>query len=293
MVLQEELGRADKYRVHMTITPDYMRVARILEKHNVQTVCEQSLCPNITQCWGSGTATFMILGDICTRACKFCYVKKGSPLPPDPDEPRRVAEAAREMGLDYVVITSVTRDDLPDGGASHYVETIRWVRKLLPEAKIEVLIPDFGGDLGLIEKVLDAGPDVLAHNVETVKRLSRSIRDPRASYERSLMVLRYAKRYRRDLVTKSSILLGFGEEWREIFDTMKDLRNAGVDILVVSQYLRPSEAQVPVQKMYKLEEFKEIEKLGYKLGFKYVISHPLARTSYKAKEAYYKVRQRN
>ncbi|MCE4614358.1 MAG: lipoyl synthase [Desulfurococcales archaeon] len=287
------VGEADnpgKYRVHMTITPEYIRVARILEKHDVQTVCEQSLCPNITQCWGSGTATFLILGDICTRSCRFCYVRKGKPLPPDPAEPRRVAEAAKEMGLDYIVVTSVTRDDLPDGGASQYADTILWVRKLLPEAKIEVLIPDFGGNLGLLEKVLDVEPNVLAHNIETVKRLSRTVRDPRASYERSLMVLRYAKRYRRNLVTKSSLLLGFGEEWSEIVEAMKDLRNAGVDVLVVSQYLRPSEAQVPVRRYYKLEEFKEIEKLGYKLGFKYVLSHPLARTSYKAREAYFKAR---
>ncbi|MCE4606829.1 MAG: lipoyl synthase [Desulfurococcales archaeon] len=289
----EESGHPGKYRVHMTITPEYIRTARILEEHNVQTVCEQSLCPNITQCWGSGTATFLILGDICTRSCKFCYVKKGKPSPPDPGEPRRVAEAAKDMGLDYVVITSVTRDDLLDSGASQYVETIKWVRKLLPEAKIEVLIPDFAGDLKLLEKVLDAGPDVLAHNIETVKRLGRVVRDPRASYERSLMILRYSKRYRRDVITKSSILLGFGESWDEIIEALKDLRNAGVDVLVVSQYLRPSEAQIPVRKLYKMEEFKKIERIGYKLGFKYVISHPLARTSYKAKEAYFKARSRN
>ncbi|MEB3755535.1 MAG: lipoyl synthase [Desulfurococcales archaeon] len=289
----EESIHPGKYRVHMTITQEYIRTARILEKHEVQTVCEQSLCPNITQCWGSGTATFLILGDICTRSCRFCYVKKGKPSPPDPEEPRRVAEAAREMNLDYVVITSVTRDDLPDGGASQYMETIKWVRQLLPEAKIEVLIPDFGGNLELLEMVLDAEPDVIAHNIETVKRLSRVVRDPRASYERSLMILRYAKRYSRGIVTKSSILLGFGEDWNEIVEALKDLRNAGVDILVVSQYLRPSEAQIPVKKLYKMEEFREIERIGYRLGFKYVVSHPLARTSYKAKEAYFKARSRN
>ncbi len=277
-----------KYRVHVTFTPDFLKVAGILARHNVQTVCEQSLCPNIAYCWGSGTATFMILGDTCTRSCRFCYVKKGSPPPPDPGEPRRVAEAARDMGLDYVVVTSVTRDDLPDYGAGHYVETIRWIRRLLPGARIEVLIPDFQGRLDLLEKIIEAGPDVVAHNVEVVKRLTRRIRDPRASYERSLMILRYAKKYRRDLVTKSSLLLGFGEEWDEIISTLKDLRNAGVDIVVVSQYLRPSEAQVPVKKYYKLEEFRVIERIAYSMGFKYVVSHPLARTSYKAREAYLK-----
>jgi lipoic acid synthetase len=185
------LSGKEKYRIHVKFTTEFLRVAGILSRHNVQTVCEQSLCPNITYCWGSGTATFMVLGDTCTRSCRFCYVKKGVPSPPDPDEPRRVAEAARDMDLDYVVVTSVTRDDLPDYGASHYVETIRWIKRLLPEAKVEVLIPDFSGRLDLLEKVVDAGPDVVAHNIEVVKRLTRQIRDPRASYERSLMILRY------------------------------------------------------------------------------------------------------
>ena len=280
-----------KARIRVSLNEDYHKIASILDRYHVNTVCEHSLCPNISKCWGSGTATFMILGDTCTRSCRFCYVKKGKPLPPDPGEPSRVARAALEMGLQYVVITSVTRDDLPDQGALHYAETIREIRRMLPNARIEVLIPDFQGRLDLLEKVIDAGPDVVAHNIETVKRLTRKVRDPRAYYERSLMILKYAKRYDPRLVTKSSILLGFGETWEEILEAFRDLRNAEVDILVVSQYMRPSPAQLPVEKMYTMDEFKRLEDIAYSMGFKYVLSHPLARTSYRAREAYEAVRR--
>ncbi len=250
------------------------------------TVCEEALCPNIGECWGSGTATFMVLGNICTRGCRFCYVLKGRPDPPDPEEPLRVALAVKEMGLDYVTITSVDRDDLPDGGASHIAETIRMVRRLNPGVKIEVLIPDFQGSRRDLYTVLEAGPDVLAHNIETVRRLTPLVRDRRAGYDQSLDILRWSKE--EGFITKSSILLGFGEEWGEIVEAMEDLASIGLDILVLSQYMRPSRKQLPVEKYYTLEEFKELEEIAYSLGIKAVVAHPMARTSYKAKEAYRK-----
>jgi lipoic acid synthetase len=264
-------------------------VSSVILKYRLATVCESSLCPNIGECWGSGTVTFMILGDTCTRACRFCYVKRGRPLPPDPTEPKRVALAAKELGLRYVVITSVTRDDLPDGGASHYAETVREVKRALPTAKVEVLTPDFRGDPKSIETVVAAGPDVFAHNIETVRRLTPHIRDPRAGYDQSLRVLELAKELGpRTLLTKSSILLGLGETWGEILEAMDDLARVGVDILVLSQYLRPSPAQVPVRRIYTLEEFKRLEEEAYSRGFRAVVAHPLARTSYKAEWAYRK-----
>jgi lipoic acid synthetase len=201
-------------------------------------------------------------------------------------EPLKVAEAVRILGLDYVTITSVDRDDLPDGGARHFAETIRAVKMLNPGVKVEVLIPDFQGDEDAIRIVVEAGPDVLAHNIETVRRLTPLVRDWRAGYDQSLKVLRVAKELNPNLVTKSSILLGLGETFEEVVEAMEDLRGAGVDILVLSQYLRPSPKQLPVAKMYSLEEFKVLEEIAYKIGFSYVVAHPLARTSYKAKEAY-------
>ncbi|GAB6148384.1 lipoyl synthase [Stetteria hydrogenophila] len=277
---------AGKARLRIRLTPGFTQVREVLARHRVATVCEESLCPNILECWGSGTATFMIMGRVCTRGCRFCYVRKGRPEPLDPTEPVRVARAAREMGLRYVVITSVTRDDLPDGGAGHYAETIRAVKREIPGAVVEALIPDFGGSREALRTVVEAGVDVLAHNVETVRRLTPHVRDPRASYERSLWVLREAKRLNPRLVTKSSILLGFGETVEEVLEAMRDLREAGVDILVLSQYMRPSRRQLPVAKYYTMEEFRELEREAYRMGFAYVLAHPLARTSYKAREAY-------
>lgn len=275
-----------KVRLRVRLDPGFARVSGILRGHGVSTVCEQALCPNIGECWGSGTATFMIMGEVCTRGCRFCYVRKGRPAPLDPGEPMRVARAARELGLRYVTVTSVTRDDLPDGGASHYAETIRALKREIPGVIVEALIPDFQGSLEALRVVVESGVDVLAHNIETVRRLTPQVRDPRAGYEQSLRVLREAKRLKPGLVTKSSILLGLGETVEEVVEAMRDLRGAGVDILVLSQYLRPSPRQLPVAKLYTMEEFRELERLGYKLGFAYVLAHPLARTSYKAFEAY-------
>lgn len=239
------------------------------------------------ECWNSGTATFMVLGDICTRGCRFCYVLKGKPEPPDPDEPYRVAYAVKELGLDYVTITSVDRDDLPDGGASHIAETIKAVKKLNPGVLVEVLIPDFQGDPEALKLVLDAKPDVLAHNIETVERLTPLVRDRRAGYWQSIKILKAAKE--EGFITKSSILLGFGETMEDVEKAIRDLVDIDLDILVLSQYLRPSKKQLPVKKYYTLEEFKHLEELAYKLGVKSVVAHPLARTSYKAKQAYYKI----
>ncbi|MCH4815510.1 MAG: lipoyl synthase [Saccharolobus sp.] len=273
-------------KVQITVyeNENFKRVAEIVKTKSISTVCEEALCPNIMECWGSGTATFMIMGSICTRGCRFCYVLKGKPLQLDDEEPKRVAEAVKEMKLDYVVITSVDRDDLVDGGAQHFANVVKAVKELNPSVVVEVLTPDFRGDFNAVKKVIDAGVDVFAHNVETVRRLTPLVRDPRASYEQSLNVLKYAK----NVIKKSSILLGFGETWDEIIETMRDLRSVGVNILVLSQYMRPSRKQLEVKKRYTFEEFRKLEEIAYSMGFSAVVSLPLARTSYKAKETYLK-----
>ncbi|AAK43259.1 lipoyl synthase [Saccharolobus solfataricus] len=273
-----------KVQIAVYENENFKRVAEIVKKKSIATVCEEALCPNIMECWGSGTATFMIMGSICTRGCRFCYVLKGKPSPLDDEEPKRVAEAVKEMELDYVVITSVDRDDLSDGGAQHFANVVKTVKELNPGIIVEVLTPDFRGNIDAVKKVIDAGVDVFAHNVETVRRLTPIVRDPRASYEQSLNVLKYAE----NVIKKSSILLGLGETWDEIVETMRDLRSVGVSILVLSQYMRPSRKQLEVKKRYTLEEFKELEEIAYSMGFSAVISLPLARTSYKAKEAYFR-----
>jgi lipoic acid synthetase len=285
------IDMSGKIRIRVRLGDYYKTVSEVVRSLGIATVCEDALCPNIHDCWSSKTATFMILGDICTRGCRFCYVKKGSPLPPDPYEPYKVLEAVKRLGLDYVTITSVDRDDLSDGGASQYVKTIRLLKSYDPSIKVEVLIPDFMGREDLLKMIVDASPDVIAHNIETVRRLTPLVRDRRAGYEQSLKVLETVKRFNNNIITKSSILIGFGEEFDEIIEAMKDLRRVGVDILVISQYMRPSSQQIPVVKYYSIEEFKALERIGYELGFSYVISHPLARTSYKAKEAYEAVRR--
>lgn len=244
-------------KVQITVyeNENFKRVAEIVKTKSIATVCEEALCPNIMECWGSGTATFMIMGSICTRGCRFCYVLKGKPSPLDDEEPKRVAEAVKEMKLDYVVITSVDRDDLPDRGAQHFVNVVKTVKELNPSVIVEVLAPDFRGDINSVKKVINAGVDVFAHNVETVRRLTPIVRDPRASYEQSLNVLKYAK----NVIKKSSILLGFGETWDEIIETMRDLRSVGVNILVLSQYMRPSRKQLEVKKRYTFEEFRKLD----------------------------------
>ena len=249
---------------------------------NLHTVCEEARCPNRSECWSDGTATFMVLGKNCSRNCGFCSVTHGYVQPLDPMEPFNVATAARDMGLKYVVITSVDRDDLPDQGSKHFASVIREVRKT--GASVEVLIPDFRGDKECMDRILEEGPVVLAHNVETVRRLSPSVRDHRADYDQSLEVLRYAAI--KGFVTKSSIMLGFGESDDEVIETMKDLRKVDVSILTIGQYLRPSKMQLPVVEYSRLGRFDRLKEIGYELGFQFVASGPLVRTSYKAAEAW-------
>jgi lipoic acid synthetase len=257
-------------------------VERLLKGLSLHTVCEEARCPNLGECWNRGTATFMILGDVCTRACGFCAVKTGLPaLPPDPGEPRRVAEAVRRMGLRHAVVTSVNRDDQRDGGAASFAACVREIRALVPGCTVEVLIPDFKGDLSALAAVLQARPDILNHNTETVPRLYRQVR-PGARFERSLAVLSEARRA--GLLAKSGIMVGLGEEWAEVLDTVARIREAGADILTLGQYLRPSFRHLPIRRFYTPEEFDRLGQEARSLGFAHVESGPLVRSSYHAEE---------
>jgi lipoic acid synthetase len=261
----------------------YARLKRLIHQQHLNTVCEGARCPNIGECWGAGTATFMILGDICTRACKFCAVKSGLPPAYDIDEPRRIAAAIRQMNLDYAVVTSVDRDDLSDGGAFIFAETIRLTRESSPAIRIEVLIPDLRGDVQALRKVVDARPDVLAHNVETVPRLYPMVRAG-SRYRRSLEVLHAVKTFDAGMLTKSSIMLGLGEQADEVMETMRDLREVGADILTLGQYLQPTREHLPVERYYSPGEFRDLRNAGLVLGFSYVESGPLVRSSYHAEK---------
>ena len=260
----------------------YQRTKALLRRHQLHTVCEEARCPNIGECFNAGTATFMILGDVCTRSCGFCAVTSGRPER-DLDwlEPRRVAEAVHMLGLDYVVITSVTRDDQPDGGAAIFAGCIRTIRRDDPDCRVEVLIPDFMGNWEALATVVEARPYVLNHNVETVPRLSRRVRS-KARYERSLELLRRAKETAPSLLTKSGMMVGLGETQEEVFAVMADLRSAGVDIVTIGQYLRPSSKQLPVARYYRPEEFLALIEKGRDLGFGHVEAGPLVRSSYHA-----------
>jgi lipoic acid synthetase len=246
-------------------------------------VCEEANCPNIGECWHHGTATFMILGSTCTRSCGYCNVVHGAPAPPDDREPANVASAIKAMDLDYVVITSVDRDDLKDGGASHFARTIAETRERLPRCRVEVLIPDFKGDERALQIVLDAGPDVLNHNIETVPRLYRTAR-PGGRYERALQVLDRSRVYAPRIPTKSGLMVGLGEEMEEVVSTLRDLRRAGCQIVTIGQYLRPSLANLPMARYYTPQEFAELKAVGLGLGFGHVESGPLVRSSYHAHE---------
>jgi lipoic acid synthetase len=251
----------------------------------LHTVCEQAVCPNLAECWRRGAATFLILGETCTRNCAFCAVKSAKPPfePPDPGEPGRLAEAAAAMGLSHVVITSVTRDDLEDGGALVFAEAVRQVRGRLPGCAVEVLIPDFRGARAALATVLDAGPEILGHNLETVARLYGVAR-PGADYGRSLGLLRLAKELSPSTLTKSGLMVGLGEAWGELLEAMSDLRASGCDILTLGQYLRPSKAHLPVARYYTPEEFVLLKDAALRLGFRWVESGPLVRSSYHADE---------
>jgi len=276
-------------RVSLPSGETYGRVRSVLKKHALNTVCEEALCPNIAECWGSGTATIMLLGDVCTRTCRFCAVKTGNPRGAvDRSEPRRVAEAVGELGLDYVVLTSVTRDDLPDGGASIYAETVRLIKERSPETIVEVLIPDFNNDVDALRMVVESGAEVVGHNLETVERLTRRVRDPRAGYGKSLRTLKIVKELSSEVYTKSSLMLGLGEREEEVVQAMRDLRSVGVDILTLGQYLRPSKRQLPVVEYVRPEKFERLRRIGEEMGFLYVASGPLVRSSYKAGEYFLK-----
>lgn len=252
------------------------------------TVCQEAMCPNINECWGGGTATFMLMGDTCTRACRFCNVNHGAPQPLDPDEPKNLAEAIGKMGLDYAVITCVDRDDLPDGGAFHFAKCIRYLREKFPQILVEVLTSDFQGKREDIQKVIDASPHVFAHNIETVFRLQREVRDRRANYAQSLSVLEYVKKKAPRLYTKSSIMVGLGEKSEEVIQTMQNLRGVGVDFLTIGQYLRPTAWNLAVTEYVSPDQFECYEKKGLELGFKYVAAGPFVRSSYKAGELFIK-----
>ncbi len=255
----------------------------LMRESELHTVCEEARCPNIGECWGRGTATFMILGDTCTRSCGFCAVKTGRPGTLDTDEPRRVALAIQRMGLRHAVITSVNRDELPDGGARMFAETIRWGRRLSPGTTFEVLIPDFKGDEAALATVMAARPEILNHNTETVPRLYRQVR-PQAVYERSLGVLRRAKELDPGALTKSGLMVGLGETAEELLAVFEDLAAAGVDILTVGQYLQPTPAHLPVTRYYAPGEFEELRGAALAMGFRHVEAGPLVRSSYHAEE---------
>ena len=262
---------------------NYVRLKGIMQELKLNTVCEDARCPNIGECWHHGTATFMILGDVCTRACSYCAVAHGRPNELDTAEPARVAEAVARMGLQYAVITSVDRDDLKDGGASIFAETIRQTRARMPDCRIEVLIPDFQGLEASLQAVLDAGPDVLNHNIETVPRLYRMARSG-GKYPRSLELLDRSRRYKPAIATKTGIMLGLGEEIDEVITVFDDLRRAGVSILTIGQYLRPTEGHTPMVRYYHPDEFADLKRIALAKGFVHVESGPLVRSSYHAHE---------
>lgn len=283
MPIYDVSRKPDWLKVRLSTGGHYQEIKQLMRGKTLHTVCEEARCPNIYECWSHRTATFMILGSICTRACRFCAVATGLPTELDLAEPERVADAVEQMGLHHVVVTSVARDDLKDGGASVFAATISAIRKRNPLCTIEVLIPDFLGNWEALQLVMDAKPDILNHNIETVRRLSNALRRG-AKYDRSLELLRQAKRMQPRVPTKSSIMVGVGEEWDEILEAMDDLRQVDCDILTVGQYLPPTKEHYPLMAYYTPEEFAELKQEALKRGFRHVESGPLVRSSYHAHE---------
>jgi lipoic acid synthetase len=281
-------GKPDWLKVRLPKGEGFERVKGLVKSLKLATVCEEARCPNIAECWGGGTATVMLMGEVCTRACRFCHVKVGSPPPLDPMEGENLAAAVREMGLEYIVVTSVNRDDRPDGGASHFASAIRALKRESPKTTVEVLIPDFQGVELSLATVAEARPHVVAHNIETVERLTPTVRDRRAKYAQSLRVLEYLKQRPEKLYTKSSIMVGLGETDAELEQTFKDLRSVGVDVLTLGQYLQPSQFHLRVERFASPEKFAEYQKLAESYGFLYVASGPLVRSSYRAAEFFMK-----
>jgi lipoic acid synthetase len=276
-------GKPEWLKVRAPGSENYLRLKGLMRTLNLHTVCEEANCPNIGECWHHGTATFMILGDTCTRSCGYCNVMHGTPKAPDTQEPANVAHAIQTMELAYVVVTSVDRDDLPDGGASHFARTIAETRIRIPSCRVEVLIPDFKGDEAALHTVLDARPDVLNHNIETVPRLYRTAR-PGGRYERALELLDRSRRYAPDIPTKSGLMVGLGEETDEVVQTLRDLASVGCRIVTIGQYLRPSLANLPMARYYTPSEFAEFKRIGLELGIGHIESGPLVRSSYHAHE---------
>lgn len=299
--LKHNIKTPRKLGLSNTGKPDWLRIRppsqtfhdlrRDLKEIGLVTVCQESHCPNMAECWSGGTATFMVLGDTCTRACKFCAVKaRGQPDAPDADEPRKLVEAVGLMDLDYVVITSVDRDDLPDGGAQHFADCIAALKQAYPELLIEVLIGDFQGNEEHLQIVIDAQPTVIAHNVETVRRLQDEVRDRRAGYDQSLSVLENVKKYAPEIMTKSSLMVGLGESADELHQAMDDLRAIACDIITFGQYLRPSSWHLPVKRYMPPEEFDDLERAAQEKGFMYCAAGPFVRSSYRAAELFVKGR---
>lgn len=282
-------GKPQWLKITPPTTDKFSEIKEIMRGHNLHTVCEESHCPNIPECWSGGTATFMVMGDTCTRGCRFCEVKSsGSPLPLDKFEPENLAQAVAEMGLDYVVVTSVDRDDLPDQGSEHFAECIRAIKKHDSRILVEVLIPDFRGDMDCLRKVVRAKPEVIAHNIETTPRLQSTVRDKRANYKQSISVLENVKKMNPNIFTKTSLIVGFGETDKEVIHVMKDLRAIDVDFLTIGQYLRPSDWHLPVAEYVAPEKFEFFKMIGEDLGFRYVAAGPFVRSSYRAGELFVK-----
>lgn len=282
---QERLKKPSWLRIKAKGGKVYDSTKSIVHEHKLSTVCEEAMCPNISECWSSGTATIMLMGDTCTRACRFCAVNTGNPKGwLDADEPANTAESVRLMGLKYLVLTSVNRDDLPDGGAAHYAEVVKRVKAENPTVAVEVLTPDFEGIFDCIETVVDSGIEVFAQNVETVKRLTHPVRDPRATYEQTLAVLDHAKKYKPEVLTKTSLMLGLGETEEEILETMDDLRAINCDILTFGQYLQPTENHLPIDRYVTPDEFEKYRQWGLEKGFLEVVSGAFVRSSYRAEQ---------
>jgi lipoic acid synthetase len=280
--------KPDWLKVRLPHGEAYENVLERVRGLELHTVCQEAMCPNIGECWGAGTATIMILGDTCTRGCHFCNVKTGSPRGEvDWLEPTRVAEAVRDLGWKYLVLTAVDRDDLADGGAAIFASTVRMIHKLVPDAKVECLTGDFAGDLAALDVVLEAQPEVLAHNLETVARLQATVRDKRANFEQSLSILTHAKRSDKVRYTKTSLMLGLGETEAEIEEAMEAARAAGVDIFTMGQYLQPTKRHLSVVEFVTPEKFARLRELGESKGFRQVVSSPLSRSSYHAEQAFH------
>lgn len=286
---RERLPKPSWLKIRPASGERYLEIKDLMKDLKLATVCQEAQCPNIGECWSAGTATIMLMGEVCTRGCRFCNVKTGNPKGViDSEEPTKVAYAISQMNLDYVVLTSVDRDDLPDEGSGHFAETVVKLKASAPDLIVEVLTPDFKGNEELIAKIVDAKPDVFAHNVETVERLTSRVRDPRAGYGQSLRVLEFVKERDASRFTKSSIMLGLGETDEEVRQTLRDLRNVGCDVVTFGQYLQPQKRHLPVEEFITPEKFKEWQTESEQMGFLYVASGPLVRSSYRAGEFFMK-----